>query len=141
MRRTARALSVALVAGAALALTGPTAFADHSVQAGARECSGTAACPDDNRTCTEPRAPQPYDGLSRAPQPYDGLSHDSQSHGGDPCAPAGVQHGVEAGQGGSFTDSVPALVAGGILVATACAGAAYRLRGHLRTTAHRPAGV
>ncbi|WEP00507.1 hypothetical protein A6P39_010235 [Streptomyces sp. FXJ1.172] len=132
MRRTARALSVALVAGAALALTGPTAFADHPVQAGARECSGTAACPDGNQTCTEPRAPQ---------QPYDGSSHDGLSRGGDPCAPAGVQHGVEAGQGGSFTDSVPALVAGGILVATACAGAGYRLRGHLRTTAHRPAGV
>jgi hypothetical protein len=53
-----------------------------------------------------------------------------------------VQHGVEAGQGGSFTGSVPALVAGGILIAAACAGAGHRLYGDRRATAgRRPTGV
>jgi hypothetical protein len=46
---------------------------------------------------------------------------------GTPCPPAPVQHGVRAGAGGAFTDSVPALVAGGLLIAGALGGAAYRL--------------
>ncbi|MFE9448526.1 hypothetical protein [Streptomyces sp. NPDC006739] len=45
------------------------------------------------------------------------------------CAPPTVQRGVEAGEGGTFTGSVPALVAGGVLMAAACAGALYRLFG------------
>ncbi|SCE41647.1 hypothetical protein GA0115242_136228, partial [Streptomyces sp. SolWspMP-5a-2] len=36
-------------------------------------------------------------------------------------------HGVQAGAGGTFTDSVPALVAGGVLIAGAFAAAAHRL--------------
>ncbi|WP_053850375.1 hypothetical protein [Streptomyces sp. NRRL B-24085] len=44
------------------------------------------------------------------------------------CGTAVVQRPVRAGQGGSFTDSVPALVAGGLLIAGAAAGAVYRLR-------------
>ncbi|MGW5636846.1 hypothetical protein [Streptomyces sp. NPDC003832] len=43
------------------------------------------------------------------------------------CPSAVVQRGVHAGQGGTFTDSVPALVAGGLLVAGALGGAVYRL--------------
>ncbi|KOG43093.1 hypothetical protein [Streptomyces resistomycificus] len=46
----------------------------------------------------------------------------------DSCGGAVVPRGVQAGEGGSFTDSVPALVAGGVLIAGACAGAVYRLR-------------
>jgi hypothetical protein len=42
--------------------------------------------------------------------------------------PPPVQHGVRAGEGGAFTDSVPALVAGGLLIAGAFGGAVYRLR-------------
>ncbi|MFV8185989.1 hypothetical protein [Streptomyces sp. AF1B] len=38
-----------------------------------------------------------------------------------------VEHGVQAGEGGAFTDSVPALVAGGLLIAGALGGAAYRV--------------
>ncbi|MFD5544402.1 hypothetical protein ACFWIJ_43045 [Streptomyces sp. NPDC127079] len=45
------------------------------------------------------------------------------------CAPAGVQHGVAAGDGGSYTGSVPALAAGALLIAAACCGAGYRLWG------------
>ncbi|QKZ15925.1 hypothetical protein [Streptomyces chartreusis] len=48
--------------------------------------------------------------------------------GAEDCAGATDQHGVQAGTGGTFTDSVPALVAGGVLIAGAFGGAAYRLR-------------
>ncbi|GHG87154.1 hypothetical protein [Streptomyces lanatus] len=41
---------------------------------------------------------------------------------------ASTEHGVQAGTGGTFTDSVPALVAGGLLIAGAAGGAVYRLR-------------
>ncbi|MFK4104685.1 hypothetical protein ACI2L1_32335 [Streptomyces sp. NPDC019531] len=44
------------------------------------------------------------------------------------CDTAVIQRPVRAGQGGSFTDSVPALVTGGLLIAGAAAGAVYRLR-------------
>ncbi|MDH6515439.1 hypothetical protein M2164_001916 [Streptomyces sp. SAI-208] len=44
------------------------------------------------------------------------------------CETAAVQKPVRAGQGGSFTDSVPALVAGGLLIAGAVGGAVHRLR-------------
>ncbi|AZS83996.1 hypothetical protein ELQ87_06550 [Streptomyces griseoviridis] len=55
--------------------------------------------------------------------------------GGRPCAePRGehcegdaVHHGVQAGTGGTFTDSVPALAAGGVLIAGAFGAAAHRL--------------
>jgi hypothetical protein len=43
-----------------------------------------------------------------------------------------VQGGVEAGAGGTFNDSVPALVIGGVLIVAACAGAVYRLSGRRR---------
>jgi hypothetical protein len=56
----------------------------------------------------------------------------ADSHSGD-CAPASVQQGVDAGAGGSFNDSVPALVIGGALIATACGGAVYRLYGRRRS--------
>lgn len=51
-----------------------------------------------------------------------------------PAAPAteapsgGVQHGVEAGRGGAFTDSVPAMAAGALLMAGAFGAAVHRLR-------------
>ncbi|MEV7982961.1 hypothetical protein [Streptomyces sp. NPDC086519] len=53
------------------------------------------------------------------------------AHGGDDgsCAAGGLQHGVAAGDGGAYDTSVPALVAGGMLIAAACCGAAYRLWG------------
>ncbi|MGW1721809.1 hypothetical protein ACWCQK_02600 [Streptomyces sp. NPDC002306] len=43
------------------------------------------------------------------------------------CDGAGAKHGVEAGQGGSLTGSLPALVAGGLFVAGAFGAAAHRL--------------
>ncbi|MFJ9894732.1 hypothetical protein ACIQPR_15565 [Streptomyces sp. NPDC091280] len=51
---------------------------------------------------------------------------------GESCAGAAViERGVRAGEGGTFTDSVPALVAGGVLIAGAFGGAVYRLRRRL----------
>lgn len=44
------------------------------------------------------------------------------------CGEAAVRRGVRAGDGGAFTDSVPALVAGGVLIAGAFGAAAHRLR-------------
>ncbi|NEB05436.1 hypothetical protein [Streptomyces sp. SID13726] len=44
------------------------------------------------------------------------------------CDAAAIQRPVRAGQGGTFTDNVPALVVGGLLIAGAGAGAVYRLR-------------
>lgn len=44
------------------------------------------------------------------------------------CAPATVEHGVRAGEGGAFTDSVPALAAGALLIAGAFGAAVHRLR-------------
>jgi hypothetical protein len=41
---------------------------------------------------------------------------------------SGVQHGVRAGEGGSFTDSPVALGAGGVLIAGALGAAVHRLR-------------
>ncbi|MFD8274634.1 hypothetical protein [Streptomyces flaveolus] len=52
--------------------------------------------------------------------------------GGASCGGGKAEHGVQAGTGGSFTDSVPALAAGGLLIAGAFGGAAYRLRLRLR---------
>ncbi|WP_371663643.1 hypothetical protein [Streptomyces sp. NBC_00280] len=49
------------------------------------------------------------------------------THPSEPT-PAPVQRGVQAGQGGAFTDSVPALVAGGVLIAGAGGAAVHRLR-------------
>jgi hypothetical protein len=45
-----------------------------------------------------------------------------------PCGGAVIQRGVRAGEGGAFTDSVPALAAGGVFIAAALGGAVYRLR-------------
>uniref|UniRef100_UPI0004C850BF hypothetical protein n=1 Tax=Streptomyces sp. NRRL S-146 TaxID=1463884 RepID=UPI0004C850BF len=44
------------------------------------------------------------------------------------CGEAPVRRGVRAGEGGAFTDSVPALVAGAVLMAGAFGAAAHRLR-------------
>ncbi|PNG16252.1 hypothetical protein C1J00_42980, partial [Streptomyces cahuitamycinicus] len=57
------------------------------------------------------------------PEPSD---HRERHH--TECEAAPVQRGVRAGDGGAFTDSVPALAAGGVLIAGAFAAAVHRLR-------------
>jgi hypothetical protein len=89
----------------------------------------------------------PWSGATTAPHQGSGTlapacPEPAAPHGGasaqkEPCGPA-AEHGVRAGAGGAFSDSVPALVAGGILMAGAFGGAAYRLRLRLRENAgHR----
>lgn len=68
---------------------------------------------DQGRPCTDPEA----DSCGGAGM-QNGTEHGLQN---------GRQHGVEAGAGGTFSDSVPALVAGGLLIAVALGAAAYRL--------------
>jgi hypothetical protein len=43
------------------------------------------------------------------------------------CAGGAAQHGVHAGAGGAFTTSLPALVAGGLLIAAAVGAAVHRV--------------
>ncbi|MGI5429761.1 hypothetical protein [Streptomyces sp. CA-179760] len=54
--------------------------------------------------------------------------HESHHPHDTECGGAVIQRGVRAGDGGAFTDSVPALVAGGLLIAGAFGAAAHRLR-------------
>ncbi|GHF25478.1 hypothetical protein [Streptomyces fumanus] len=70
--------------------------------------------------CPEPVRPGGHCGTTKPPCPR-------TVRPGEPCD-APPPHGVHAGQGGAFTDSVPALVAGGVLIAGALAAAAHRLR-------------
>ncbi|MET7615205.1 hypothetical protein ABZX97_29475 [Streptomyces seoulensis] len=72
------------------------------------------------------------DGQGQSGQDGDGQDWDSGPAKDDPPT---VEHGVQAGAGGTFSDSVPALAAGGALIAAAAAGAGYRLYGR-----RRPAG-
>ncbi|KKD08202.1 hypothetical protein [Streptomyces sp. WM6386] len=66
------------------------------------DCSATTVQRGESHTCTEPRT--------------------------ESCSATTVQRGVQAGQGGAFADSVPALVTGGLLIAGALGGAVYRVR-------------
>lgn len=68
---------------------------------------------DQGRPCTE----QDSDSCGGTAM-QNGREHDPQD---------GMRHGVEAGAGGTFSDSVPALVAGGLLIVCALGGAAFRL--------------
>ncbi|MEV6957885.1 hypothetical protein AB0M97_01505 [Streptomyces sp. NPDC051207] len=63
-------------------------------------------------------------GASTAPP----SSRPCPEHHAKPCGGAVIQRGVRAGGGGAFTDSVPALAAGGVFIAAAVGGAVYRLR-------------
>ncbi|MFF5533334.1 hypothetical protein ACFY71_12735 [Streptomyces cinerochromogenes] len=53
---------------------------------------------------------------------------------------AAVQRGVDAGGGGTFNDSLPALAAGAACLAAACAGAVYRVHGRRRFLSGEPPG-
>lgn len=80
------------------------------------------------RPCTESRS----DGTEpHRSEPYTEGTEASRGKGDSPaedCDSADTEHGVRAGAGGTFTDSVPALVVGGVLITGALGGAVYRLR-------------
>ncbi|MEU0026369.1 hypothetical protein [Streptomyces sp. NPDC006335] len=80
--------------------------------------TGGASTGTSHRPCPEPRTDARTEPRTESrPEPS-----------AESCGTAAVHRPVRAGQGGSFTDSVPALVAGGLLIAGAAAGAVYRLR-------------
>jgi hypothetical protein len=101
----------------------------------ARHGSSPSACPEPygsscsgaGHTPSPPPCPEPYGSSCSGaghtpspppcPEPY-----------GSSCSGAVIQHGVRAGEGGAFTASVPALVAGGLLIAGAFGAAVHRLR-------------
>ncbi|MFF9200972.1 hypothetical protein ACF1AE_03940 [Streptomyces sp. NPDC014986] len=99
--------------------------------AGGPTVPGTAqpSAPDPKHTASEHTGPEhtepehtgPTDHASKGPEPGEGEPKDSH------CADASVYRGVHAGEGGVFTDSVPALAAGGLLIAGALGAAAHRL--------------
>ncbi|MDC0766481.1 hypothetical protein [Streptomyces sp. HD] len=91
---------------------------------------GTA---DADKTEPNAEATEPYWEASGLHSGGSDASGKSESPEQD-CDSAGAEHGVEAGAGGTFTDSVPALVAGGLLIAGAFGGAMYRLRRKTPTT-------
>ncbi|MZD17820.1 MULTISPECIES: hypothetical protein [Streptomyces] len=82
--------------------------------------AGDAPLYDIERYPSHPPTHQPTKDPTHLP------SHRPTHPTGHPTAP--VQRGVHAGGGGAFTDSVPAMVAGGILVVGALGAAAHRLR-------------
>ncbi|KAB1981419.1 hypothetical protein [Streptomyces triticiradicis] len=78
-------------------------------------------------------------GVTATHGPDGGTGSDSFAGGRPPT----VQRGVRAGEGGVFTDSVPALVTGGVLIAGALGAVAHRLhrlrrRRYAAWTARRP---
>ncbi|MFC8065989.1 hypothetical protein [Streptomyces sp. NPDC057293] len=97
--------------------------------------TGTAkpACPPS----TAPHGGKPTHGTPCATEPpcpgtAAPYGESAEAEAGRSCGGGKAEHGVRAGAGGTFGDSVPALAAGGVLIAGACAAAAHRLRLRLR---------
>ncbi|MEU9924781.1 hypothetical protein AB0H51_26425 [Streptomyces griseoluteus] len=158
MRRTVRALSTAAaLAGATLVIAGPA-----SAESGAPCEDPAASAPrSPGKSYDAPLPGAPYlRAAPTGPERSGGAKDCAESSagktggGGDDSAwdvgegqgrdwdsgpakddPPTVEHGVQAGAGGTFSDSVPALTAGAVLIAAAAGGAGYRLYGR-----RRPAG-
>ncbi|MER7775680.1 hypothetical protein ABTZ21_11780 [Streptomyces sp. NPDC096191] len=82
---------------------------------------------------TAPHGDKPAHGTPCATEPpCPGTAAPYGESAGKSCGGGKAEHGVRAGAGGTFSDSVPALAAGGVLIAGACAAAAHRLRLRLR---------
>jgi hypothetical protein len=113
--------------------------ADQELQEGAGGVGPDSAWTVDGTCPTADRAPGqawsatftvtrgPATGSSHRPctEPHTELYAEPRT---ESCGTAVIQSPVRAGQGGSFTDSVPALAAGALLIAGGAAGAVYRLR-------------
>ncbi|PPS68289.1 hypothetical protein BZZ08_07410 [Streptomyces sp. MH60] len=93
------------------------------------EESGTGAGQPACRETAAPRAGTSAHGTPCAPTEPACPEPTAQ---GTSCGGGTAEHGVRAGTGGTFGDSVPALVAGGVLIAGAAGAAAHRLRLRLR---------
>ncbi|MEU0287684.1 hypothetical protein [Streptomyces sp. NPDC006147] len=87
------------------------------------------------RTAVDPEATDPGAAPLRTtpPKPTPSPTHKPTSSPkptathGTPCPSPTAHQGVQAGRGGAFTDSVPAQVAGGLLMAGAIGAAAHRV--------------
>ncbi|MCL8015461.1 hypothetical protein [Streptomyces sp. AS02] len=90
--------------------------------------AGTGPDTGNRRPCAESR---PDGSAPHLTEPYaeetEALWDKGEGDSAD-CDDAAARQGVRAGAGGAFTDSVPALVAGGVLIAGSLGGAVYRLR-------------
>ncbi|MGP4011255.1 hypothetical protein [Streptomyces sp. 4N124] len=88
----------------------------------ATPCHTSKPCPEPTPTAchTGQPCPSPPDPSCHTSKPCPD-PHDTS------CGGAVIEHGVHAGDGGAFNDSVPALVAGGVLIVGAFGGAVYRL--------------
>lgn len=88
---------------------------------------GSGGTDGGGRHCADPRS-----GMTEHDMTEPGMAEPHKAErdkAGTECvADEARDHGVRAGSGGTFTDSVPALVAGGFLIAGAAGGAVYRLR-------------
>ncbi|MEU0448391.1 hypothetical protein [Streptomyces tendae] len=104
--------------------------------AGAGAGAGTGAAQPACRETPAPRAGTSTHGTPCAPTkpacPETPAPRGEPAARGTSCTGGTAEHGVQAGTGGTFGDSVPALVAGGLLIAGACGAAAHRLRLRLR---------
>lgn len=154
MRRTVRALTTAAaLAGAPLAIAGPASAesgapcddpAASAPRSPGTSYDGTAALPGAPYLDTPSGGPAGDCGNGAAGKAEQGdepaweedESGDDRYSGPAQDDPPTLEHGVRAGTGGTFTDSVPALVAGGTLIAAAAAGAGYRLYGRRRAAGH-----
>ncbi|MFI7136986.1 hypothetical protein ACIBQ5_04215 [Streptomyces massasporeus] len=84
----------------------------------------------------KPTHEPPYDPTYPPPPTHRPCPEPSQPRASHHTECGGPPRGVRAGDGGAFTDSVPALVAGGVLIAGAFGAAAHRLR-HRESDPHR----
>jgi len=92
-----------------------------------------------HRPCAEPQKDEPQQDQDEPQQDGQQTAEPQTAEGqtqADPCHTAVIQRGVRAGEGGTFTDSVPALVAGGLLIAGALGAAVHRLRRREPATDH-----
>lgn len=161
MRRTVRALSTAAaLAGATLVIAGPasaeSAAPCEDPAASAPKSPGKSddgPLPGAPYLSAAPSGPARSGGTKDCAEGSAGKTGQTGQGGDDPARddgdeegqdwdsgpakddPPTVEHGVQAGAGGTFSDSVPALAAGGALIAASAAGAGYRLYGR-----RRPAG-
>ncbi|WP_153287816.1 hypothetical protein [Streptomyces fagopyri] len=99
---------------------------ESAARGDARDVPGGAG--RDNAPGTHQAAP--HDNAADSPN---GAGRDTSEGGGrdgegdTADRPSGAQHGVQAGEGGAFTESVPALILGALLIAGALGAAAHRL--------------
>ncbi|MBV7694192.1 hypothetical protein [Streptomyces sp. TRM70350] len=105
----------ALVAAADEFAAGPDGAREDSGWTVDGTCPGAAGAQGKSWSATFTAVPAAGGGTSACAEPTEW------------CGGATVEHGVHAGGGGAFSDSVPALVAGGLLIAGALGAAGHRL--------------